>query len=82
MFRNPLEEQGGEGRGLSAPRALRFSPKKKALSDGCDGQELTATTICLRVERVCNGKRIVHSSRDPKKPQMLAHNRLACPSMW
>jgi hypothetical protein len=52
------------------------------IADGCDGQELTATTIRLRVERVCNGKRIVHSSRDPQKPQMLAHDRSACPSMW
>ena len=32
MFRNPLEEQGGEGRGLFAPRALRLSQKKKKSS--------------------------------------------------
>ena len=52
------------------------------IADGCDEQELTATTVYLRVERVCNGKRIVHSSRDKKKPQMLAQDRPACPSMW
>ena len=52
------------------------------IADGCDGQELTTTTMRLRVDRDCNGKRIVHSSRAPQKLQILAHDRATCPSMW
>ena len=56
--------------------------RAQEIDDGCDGQELTATTMRFRVDRDCNGKRIVHSSRAPQKPQILAHDRAACPSMW
>ena len=52
------------------------------IADGYDGQELTATTMQFRVDQDCNGKRIVHSSRAPQKPQILARDQAACPSMW
>ena len=44
------------------------------IAHGYDAQELTTTTISLHVEHVCNGKRIVHLPRDPRKPQILADN--------
>ena len=52
------------------------------IADGCDGQEPTATTMRFRVDRDCNGKRVVHLSHAPKKPQILAHDRAAYPSKW
>ena len=39
--------------------------RPQGIADGCDGQELTATTMRFRVDQDCNGKRIVHSSRAP-----------------
>ena len=51
-------------------------------ADGRDGQELTATTVRLRVDCNCKRKRIVHSSRAPRKLQILAHDRANRPSMW
>ena len=49
------------------------------IAHGCKGQVLTAA---IRVDRDCNGKRIVHSSCDPQKPQILACDGAACPSVW
>ena len=49
------------------------------IAHGCDGHILTATTVRLQIDLDCNGKRIVQSSRDPQKPQILARDRAACP---
>ena len=70
------------GRLVQGLALVAIDIRLQQIADGCDGQELTATTICLRVEHVCNGKRIVHSSCDPQNPQILVHGRPACPSMW
>ena len=56
--------------------------RPQEIADGCDGQEVTATTMRFRVDRDCSGKRIVHSSSAPLKPQILAHDHAAWPSMW
>ena len=52
MFRNLLEEQGGEGRGLFAPRALRLSrkKKKKALSAHYVPTTSARTSVAHRVQ--------------------------------
>ena len=70
------------GRLVQGLALVSFDIRAQEIADGCDGQELTATTMRFRVDRDCNGKRIVHSSRAPQKPQILAHDRATCPSMW
>ena len=70
------------GRLMQGLALLAVDIRTQEIGDGCDGQELTATTMRFRVDRDCNGKRIVHSSRAPQKPEILAHDRAACPSTW
>ena len=54
MFRNPLEEQGGEGRGMFAPSTLRLSQKKRSLRALRAHNERTYTsgTSCAGIRRV------------------------------
>ena len=52
------------------------------LTFGSKRLPMAATTMWPHVDRDCNGKRIVHSSRAPQKPQILAHDRAACRLMW
>ena len=84
LYNQAVVVQRGQftGRLVQGLALVAVDIRLQRIADGCDGQELTASTIRLRVERDCDGKRIVHSSRDPQNQQMLAHDRSACPSMW
>ena len=84
LYNQNVVVHGGQftGRLVQGLALVAVDIRAQEIADGCDGQELPATTMRFRVDRDCNGKRIVHSSRAPQKPQILAHDRAACPSMW
>ena len=55
------------GRLVQGLALVAIDIRLQEIANGSRGQELTATTMRFRVDRDCNGKRIVYSSRAPQK---------------
>ena len=68
LYNQPVVVHWGQftGRWVQGLALVAVDIRAQEIGDGCDGQELTATTMRFHVGQDCNGKRIVHSSRAPQ----------------